>query len=53
MRYSNENKQKANGVVYTPTEMADYLASEMIHFSKIDLSQKSNVTLLDPAIGEG
>lgn len=53
MRYSNENKQKANGVVYTPTEMADYLASEMIHYSKIDLSQRDSVTLLDPAIGKG
>lgn len=53
MRYNNENKQKANGVVYTPTEMANYLASEMIHYSKIDLTKRTNVTLLDPAIGEG
>lgn len=25
MRYSNTGKNKKNGVVYTPTEMADYI----------------------------
>ena len=24
MRYKNESKEKRNGVIYTPTEMADY-----------------------------
>lgn len=53
MRYSNETNKKANGVVYTPTEMADYLAEQMIHFSAIDLKSKKTIKLLDPAVGAG
>lgn len=29
MRYKNESKWKENGVVYTLTEMADYVATEI------------------------
>ncbi len=53
MRYNNKNKQKANGVVYTPAEMADYLANQMIAFSNIDTHLPSTIKLLDPAIGKG
>ncbi len=53
MRYSNETKEKANGVVYTPREMADYLANQIINFSKIDLTKQSSISVLDPAVGEG
>ncbi len=53
MRYCNETKEKANGVVYTPKEMAEYLAGQMIHFSKIDFSKQTAISLLDPAVGEG
>ena len=53
MRYSNETKEKSNGVVYTPTEMADYLADQMIRYSTFDFDVKNEVKLLDPAVGEG
>jgi len=53
MRYSNETKEKANGVVYTPREMVDCLANQMINFSKIDLTKQLSVSVLDPAVGEG
>lgn len=53
MRYSNETKEKSNGVVYTPTEMADYLADQMIRYSTFDFDVKNGVKLLDPAVGEG
>ena len=32
MRYSNAGKLKENGVVYTPTEMANYLAFEIYKY---------------------
>ena len=53
MRYKNESKEKSNGVIYTPTEMADYLAQQMIDYSRIDLSSTKEVHILDPAVGEG
>lgn len=51
MRYSNESKTKSNGVVYTPTDMANYLASKMIQYRP--LKQKKTIDILDPAVGEG
>ena len=53
MRYSNESKEKANGVVYTPTLLADYLSDEMINYSTFDFTTNEVVRVLDPAIGEG
>lgn len=53
MRYKNESKEKSNGVIYTPTEMADYLALQMIKYSHIDLSSITEVRILDPAVGRG
>lgn len=53
MRYSNESKEKANGVVYTPTLLADYLSDEMIKYSTFDFASNETVRVLDPAIGEG
>ena len=53
MRYKNESKEKRNGVIYTPTEMADYLALEMIKYGKVELSKATEVNILDPAVGEG
>ncbi len=51
MRYSNESKSKANGVVYTPSEMADYVAQLMLRYSS--KKEASEVSILDPAVGEG
>ncbi len=51
MRYSNETKSKANGVVYTPVEMADYVAKQMLRYGEV--KTKNEVTVLDPAVGEG
>ena len=53
MRYKNESKEKSNGIIYTPIEMADFLALEMIKFSKFDLKNAKEVNILDPAIGKG
>lgn len=51
MRYNNTGKNKENGVVYTPTEMADYVAFEMLKFKKDGFSER--IDILDPAVGEG
>ena len=51
MRYSNESKSKANGVVYTPPEMADYVAKLMLRYADEGLENK--ISILDPAVGEG
>lgn len=47
-RYSQESNKKSNGAVYTPTELADYLSSSMVH-----TINKNYVSILDPAIGDG
>lgn len=51
MRYSNTGKNKENGVVYTPTEMADYVAFEMLKYKRNGF--EGRIEILDPAVGEG
>jgi len=51
MRYSNTGKSKENGVVYTPTEMADYVAFEMLKYKRNGF--EGRIEILDPAVGEG
>ena len=51
MRYSNTGKSKENGVVYTPPQMADYLASEILMYSKGNYAD--TIKILDPAVGGG
>lgn len=52
MRYTNIDKEKANGVVYTPRTMAEYLAKEMVKHKAID-NASNTIRILDPAIGKG
>jgi hypothetical protein len=52
-RYRNENRNKSNGVVYTPSETACYIASRMIRHSNLPYSCRTEVSILDPAAGEG
>lgn len=49
-RYSNESEIKSNGIVYTPKELATYIAEQMVGSST---SAKKKFTILDPAIGDG
>lgn len=51
MRYSDENVSKKNGVVYTPSEMGDYVANQL--FAIQDFHDKSELKILDPSIGKG
>ena len=51
MRYSNTGKSKENGVVYTPTELADYVAFEMLKYKRNGF--EGRIEILDPAVGEG
>lgn len=51
MRYSNASKSKSNGVVYTPTEMANYVTKLMLKYRPINDSKE--IFILDPAVGEG
>lgn len=50
-RYSNAGKMKENGVVYTPKEMADYVATEMLKYRRTEF--KGEISILDPAVGSG
>lgn len=52
MRYKNEGKSKQNGVFYTPPQMADYVANEMMKYSKLS-DNEDTIAILDPAVGEG
>ena len=51
MRYKSETKEKSNGVIYTPKEMADFLSNELIsyHINNYD----DEIYVLDPAVGNG
>ena len=49
-RYSNETVEKSNGIVYTPYELAAYVANQMLeNYNCI----KNKFYILDPAIGDG
>ena len=50
IRYSNETIEKSNGIIYTPYEMAAYVANQMVE--NYDCV-KSKFHILDPAIGNG
>lgn len=49
-RYSNESVEKSNGVVYTPPDLAFYIATQM---AEIYSQTKDKFYILDPAIGDG
>ena len=51
MRYKNTGKVKENGVVYTPTEIANYISEELIRINCPN--NKKTISILDPAVGEG
>jgi adenine-specific DNA-methyltransferase len=50
-RYSQVDQKKANGVTYTPKELADFISSRM--FQHFDFSGRTELTILDPAVGDG
>lgn len=52
MRYKKESKEKSNGIVYTPTEMADFLSEQMLGYSNFN-ENIMDINILDPAVGEG
>ena len=51
MRYKNETKEKSNGMIFTPEDMADFLSNELIsyHFD----AHHDEIFVLDPAVGNG
>lgn len=51
MRYTNTGKNKENGVVYTPIEMANYVSKEILKYGQQAFDIEINI--LDPAVGEG
>lgn len=51
MRYRNESKEKANGVAYTPSDLATFVAAEMVKYH--DPIANETIWILDPAVGQG
>lgn len=51
MRYGNTGKNKENGVVYTPAEIAQFVAAEMLKYHSKMFSDA--IDILDPAAGTG
>ena len=51
MRYSNTDKTKKNGIVYTPAEVAAYVADEILKYRAIPFANE--ISILDPAVGTG
>ena len=51
MSYQNEINKKNTGAIYTPSDMADYVARQMLKYSRG--SDENSIYILDPAVGEG
>ena len=51
MRYTKTGKMKENGVVYTPANVASYLANEIYKCWK--KNKTGDIYILDPAVGRG
>ncbi|MBD1569211.1 N-6 DNA methylase [Aliivibrio sp. S10_S31] len=45
--------KKLNGVVYTPSELAEYVASKAIEYLNLDKRSNEAISILDPACGDG
>lgn len=52
VRYGNANNSKIKGIVYTPSDMADYLSEQLYNYLG-DNIQEDSFSILDPAIGNG
>jgi adenine-specific DNA-methyltransferase len=50
-RYDLVTEQKASGATYTPPELADFVAAEMVR--EWDGETRQTLKVLDPAVGEG
>jgi hypothetical protein len=50
-RYSEVSENKAGGVTYTPRELADFVAEQIMAVA--DLSPGKPIRVLDPAVGHG
>lgn len=50
-RYGEVTESKASGVTYTPRELADFVADQMLAIA--DLPRGRPVRVLDPAVGHG
>ncbi len=50
-RYDSVTEAKSSGSTYTPTELADFVAAEMI--KEWDGGSSKTIRILDPAVGEG
>lgn len=50
-RYSEVDERKAGGATFTPTELSDFVAEQLL--SVADLPRNRTVKVLDPALGHG
>ncbi|EHK0063143.1 N-6 DNA methylase [Vibrio vulnificus] len=50
-KLSEQELKKSNGVVYTPSELAEYVASKAISY--LDTRANDTLLVLDPACGDG
>lgn len=51
-RYSDEDALKSNGVTYTPKQLSDFVASELLA-TLVTSQQYNKLRILDPAVGHG
>lgn len=50
-RYSEVSEQKFSGATYTPTDLADFVADQIVQVA--DLPKRGIIRVLDPAVGDG
>lgn len=51
-RYDSVSGEKATGTTYTPSELADFVATEMVRAAVLE-KDGAPLRVLDPAVGEG
>lgn len=50
---SNFDNQKSNGVVYTPKNLADFVAKKIINYFNNSNPLPNSLRILDPSVGDG
>jgi predicted RNA methylase len=52
-RYTDVSKSKAEGVTYTPQNLSDFVARQILQYAQPAIENKMRLRILDPAVGNG
>lgn len=52
-RYATVSKNKAEGKTYTPQNLSDFVAKQMVCYAQSSILKETSLRILDPAVGNG